>query len=284
MKKLFWIFVLGFVVISCDYFKQQDPRTPIARVNDTYLYQDDIEDLISESTSVVDSTVLVGSYINRWATQQLLIDQAKINLSNEELQEYDRLVNQYKTDLYTDAYKNSIVSQQLDKQVSPEEFQTYYELNKENFKLNDVLVQLRYIKVGTDYVNLNSIKEKFRRFDKEDQEELNEISIQFKAYNFNDSVWVKKDNLFQNLPILQEGEKQLLKKSNFAQLQDSLGVYLVKIEDVLNRNDIAPLSFVAPTIEQIILNKRKLELIKNLEKDITKDAIKNKKFETYTNQ
>jgi len=41
---------------------------------------------------------------------------------------------------------------------------------------------------------------------------------------------------------------------------------------------------VSPTIEQIILNKRKLELIKKLEKDITKDAIKDKKFETFTKQ
>ncbi|MBV1923083.1 MAG: peptidyl-prolyl cis-trans isomerase, partial [Flavobacteriaceae bacterium] len=72
--------------------------------------------------------------------------------------------------------------------------------------------------------------------------------------------------------------------SNFTQLQDSLGVYLVKIEDILLTNDIAPLIYVEPTIKQIILNKRKLELIKNLERDITKDALKNKKFEIYTNQ
>ena len=76
----------------------------------------------------------------------------------------------------------------------------------------------------------------------------------------------------------------MLKKSNFAQLQDSLGVYLVKIEDLLKRNDIAPLSHIKPTIQQIILNKRKLELIKKLEKDITKDAIKNNDFEIYTPQ
>jgi hypothetical protein len=30
-----------------------------------------------------------------------------------------------------------------------------------------------------------------------------------------------------------------------------------------------------------VVNKRKLELIRELEKDITKDAIKNKQFEIY---
>ncbi|MCJ7758135.1 MAG: peptidyl-prolyl cis-trans isomerase, partial [Gillisia sp.] len=36
-----------------------------------------------------------------------------------------------------------------------------------------------------------------------------------------------------------------------------------------------------PTIKQIILNKRKAELVKELEKDITRDAIENKQFEIY---
>ena len=74
----------------------------------------------------------------------------------------------------------------------------------------------------------------------------------------------------------------MLKKANFTQLQDSLGVYLVKIEAVLKTNDIAPLSYVKQTIGQILLNKRKQELLKKIEKDITKDAIKNKNFELFT--
>ena len=160
----------------------------------------------------------------------------------------------------------------------------YYDANKDNFKLNDQLVKVRYIEVNENFGDLKKIKEQFGRFERADQKSLEELSIQFRSFNFNDSTWVKKESLIQNLPVIKTVENQVLKKSNFTQLQDSLGVYLVKIEDLLNRNDTAPLSFVAPTIEQIILNKRKLELIKKLEKDITKDAIKDKKFETFTKQ
>ena len=73
----------------------------------------------------------------------------------------------------------------------------------------------------------------------------------------------------------------MLKKSNFIQLKDSLGLYLMQINDVLLRNSTAPLEYVKPTINQIVINKRKLELIKQLEKDIKKDAINNKQFEIY---
>ena len=55
----------------------------------------------------------------------------------------------------------------------------------------------------------------------------------------------------------------------------------MQINDVLLRNSTAPLEYVKPTINQIVINKRKLELIKQLEKDIKKDAINNKQFEIY---
>jgi len=278
-------FIIVLLLFSaCDYFKQEDPRIPVARVNDSYLYEEDIADVVPNPTSIEDSILRVNNYIKRWATQQLMIDQAKINLSDSELASYDKLVNQYRIDLYTEAYKSNIVSQQLDSTITAQEMEVYYEANKGNFKLNDQLLKVRYVHLAPNFDKSNEVRDKLGRFNEEDKAALKELSIQFQAFNFNDSTWVKKETLLQSLPVIQNSESQVLKKSNFTQIQDSIGVYLVKIEDILNRNDTAPLSFVGPTIEQIILNKRKLELIKKLEKDITKDAIKDKKFETFTKQ
>jgi len=273
------ICLVGFV--SCDYFKPTTDNNAIARVNDNYLYADDLKGLISDETKKEDSVLIVNNYIKRWATQQLLIDQAEINLSQEKLAAFEKLVMEYREELYTEAYKNVIVSRQLDSTISVSEYVEFYELNRENFRLNDELVKVRYIHLDEDYAGLSKTKEKFTRFNEIDKKELTELSIQFIDNNLNDSVWVEKEALLNVLPVLQSNNTQVLKKSNFAQLQDSLGVYLVKIEDVLGLKEIAPLSYIKPTIEQIILNKRKLELIKKLEKDITKDAIRNNKFEIY---
>jgi len=279
------IFLIGVVgLVSCDYFKPASSEVPIARVNKSYLYEENLKGLISEGTSKEDSAVIVNNYINRWATQQLLISQAKINLTQNELIAFEKLVNEYEEDLLTEAYKRDIVSRQLDNNISDNEYNEFYELNKENFILNDELLKVRFIHVDENYSNFSKTKEKFLRFNGKDKKELSDLSVQFKSNNLNDSIWIKKEALLNVLPVLQLNSPQVLKKSNFAQLQDSLGVYLVKIEDVLNLKDIAPLSYIKPTIEQIILNKRKLELIKKLEKDITKDAIKNNNFEIYIPQ
>jgi hypothetical protein len=284
MKNIIFLLLCFVGFVSCDYFKQRPKETPIARVNNTYLFVKDLEGLVSEGASKEDSTLIVNNYINRWATQQLLIDQARINLSQDKLAAFEKLVNEYKEDLYTESYKSAIVSKQLDSFISIDEYKNFYELNKENFILNDELVKFRFIHVDINFSSLLKTREKFIRFNEKDKQELEDLSIQFKANYFNDSTWVQKDMLFKAFPVIQANSSEVLKKSNFAQLQDSLGVYLVKIEDLLKPNDIAPLSHIKPTIEQIILNKRKLELIKKLEKDITKDAIKNNDFEIYTPQ
>ncbi|MDT0554705.1 peptidyl-prolyl cis-trans isomerase [Patiriisocius hiemis] len=279
--RFFVLFLTALLLQSCDYLKQDETRIPVARVNDSYLYQEDIEALITDNTSREDSTLIVSNYINRWATQKLLIDQAKINLSPQTQDEYNKLVNDYRNDLYTEAYKNVIVNKQLDSTVSSQEFLDYYELNKENFLLNDELLKIRYIVLPPNYSDISVTNQKFTRFNTEDQEELINQSIQFKDQNFNDSIWVKKKVISEKIPSLETLNSSDLKKGNNLQLKDSLGVYLIHIKDVLNNNDIAPLEYIKPTIEQIIINKRKLELIKKLEVDIKKDAIKNRKFETY---
>ncbi|WP_282136627.1 peptidyl-prolyl cis-trans isomerase [Seonamhaeicola maritimus] len=282
MRVKFVIIFVLVLVYSCDFFKKKDKTEAVARVNDSYLYYDDIENLVLKDTSVEDSTLIVQNYINRWATQQLLIDGAILNLSESKQDAFNKLVNQYKNDLYTKAYIEALVKRNIDTLVSTEEAQEYYDNNKEVFKLNEDLIKFRYIHVDENIIDYKNIREKFERFNQDDKKELDSISLQFNSYSLNDSIWIKLNQVVEKIPVVgSENKDELLKKSNFVQLKDSLGVYLMQINDVLLRNNIAPLEYVKPTIDHIVINKRKLELIRQLEKDITKDAIKNKQFEIY---
>ena len=278
------VFLIGLLVMvnSCDFVKKSDGSNPIARVNENYLYEDDINDLVSEGTSKQDSILLIQNFINRWATQQLFVDGAKLNLSEEKQAAFDKLVVQYKNDLYSKAYIEALVKRSIDIAVSIDEAEAYYTNNKEVFKLNEELIKFRYIHLDENIINYSNIRKQFRRYNKIDKKILDSISIQFKSYSFNDSIWIKLTQVIKKIPAVNsENKNQLLKKSNFVQLKDSLGLYLMQINDVLLQNTTAPLEYVKPTIDQIVINRRKLERIRELEKDITKDAITNKQFEIY---
>ncbi|MBJ7880540.1 peptidyl-prolyl cis-trans isomerase [Gelidibacter salicanalis] len=274
--------MVGCFLVSCDFFTQTDDRVPIARVGEFYLYEDDVEDLVVEGTSVEDSTLLVNGYITRWATQLLLVEGAERNLPEDSQKEFNKLVNQYRNDLFTKAYVEALVKRNIDTAVSMSEAQKVYENNKESFKLNEELIKLRYINMLQNALNKEEIEKRFKRFNEKDRRYLDSLHIQFKSYSLNDSIWVKAAQVVQKIPVVNaDNKKELLKKSNFIQLKDSIGLYLIQINEVLQQNDYAPLEYVKPTVNQIIINRRKLELIKQFEKDITRDAIKNNQFEIY---
>ena len=177
MVRFLFILSTFFVFSSCDYFKNEETRIPVARVNSSYLYQEDIAALISENTSEEDSTLIVNSYINRWATQQILMDRAKVNISETNQEAYDKLAEDYKRDLYTEAYKNKIVSTELDSTISQTELELFYEENKQNFKLNDQLFKLRYIHIDTDFANGSQTATRLERFNAKDIQALETESI-----------------------------------------------------------------------------------------------------------
>lgn len=281
-NNILFLLTVFLLVLSCDFFKETDDRKVIARVHETYLYEEDIKGLLKDGMSAQDSTMVVTSFINNWAKKQLLVRGAKRNLTEAKQEAFNKLALEYKNELYSKAYLEALVAKNIDTVITLEEAVAYYNENKQIFKLNENLIKLRYINLEENRLDIKDIESKFKRFNETDKKELDSISIQFKSFSLKDSVWVKVDQVVDKIPaITTENKNELLKISNFIQLKDSLGLYLVHINDVLLRNNLAPLEYVKPTIDKIVINKRKLELIRELEKDITKDAIKNKKFEIY---
>ncbi len=275
--------LLFFTIVSCDtFFKKKEDKIPIARVGESFLYKEDLESLLLANMSKADSTSLVNNYINTWAYKQLLLSKAKINLPEDQLELFEELVSNYRTDLYTGAYKEALVLQSHDTLISDTQLKEFYEREKENFKLKERIMQLRFVELPTQYLDKDLIATKLKDFQEEDKSYLDSISVQFKKVNFNDSIWVSVYRVMEEIPPLTiENQEKYLKKSQFFELQDSLGVYLAKVNDILEINDIAPLSYVEPTIKQLLLNRRKLDYMKKLEVELMDEAIKEKEFEIY---
>jgi hypothetical protein len=271
-----------FTLTSCDYIKLQERDAPtseiIAIVNTDKLFKEDLKDFLPRNISREDSLILVKSFIQDWAVKKLLLDAAANNNTQESLKNINNLVQDYKESLLINNFKEALIKQQLDTIISDNEVEAYYLINNENFKLNEVLVKSRYLYFDASIINKKEIVKFFKSEEIEDAEELERQQLSFKMYQLNDSIWTELDKILLKLPFSKEN---LLKKSKFIQKQDSLGLYLVAIKDVLQRNDIAPLSYIKPTIKEMILHKRKIELIRNIEKIIVKDATKNNNFKIY---
>ena len=280
--RLLTILFCVLTLTSCDYIKLQEKDAPkseiIAIVNTYKLFKEDLKDFLPRNISREDSLILVKSFIQDWAVKKLLLDAAANNNTQESLKNINNLVQDYKESLLINNFKEALIKQQLDTIIFDDEVEAYYLINNENFKLNEVLVKFKYLYFDASVINKKEIVKFFKSEEIEDAEELERQQLSFKMYQLNDSIWTELDKILLKLPFSKEN---LLKKSKFIQKQDSLGLYLVAIKDILRRNDIAPLSYIKPTIKEMILHKRKIELIRDIEKIIVKDATKNNNFKIY---
>lgn len=208
----------------------------------------------------------------------MLLRKAEENNTESANSEINKLVNDYKQALLINGYKERLIKQRLDTVIGESEIESYYKENSKNFRLNEELVKARYIYFAQDLLDRKEVTKLFKKGEIEDLEELEMRQLSFKAIMLNDSIWTSLENVMLKTSFSRE---KLLKKTKFIQKEDSLGVYLVAVNDVLRRNDIAPISYIKPTIKQMILHQRKLQLIRDIEKIIVKDAIQNKSFQIY---
>ena len=282
MRYAYLIILFLLLLQSCDYFTIKDAsKVAVARVNETYLYKGDLENIVSIGTSSQDSILITTNYINNWVEQQLLLSKAQLNLENK-TDQFESLVRKYRQDLYINSYKEAVVLEYLNTEINDEDIEKFYQENGKNFKINEELLKLKYIKIGKDIYDKKMLIKLFKSSKKEDLIELQSNELSLTAHHLNDSIWIKYSDFLNEVSLFKTvNRKEILKKGVFIQKEDSLSLYLVAIKEVLNRNEIAPKSYITPTIKQMILHQRKLLLLRNIEETLIDDARKNQEFEIY---
>lgn len=282
MRNYFVLFLVLFSSLACDYFTVKNTdKTALARVEDVYLYKEDINGIFSKDMSERDSIIVAQNYINNWIKQQLLLSKAQLNLT-EETDKFENLVRKYREDLYINSYKQAVVSQYLDTAISEDNIEEFYRANGDNFKLNETLLKMKYIRIGKDILNQKELINLFKSNKKEDLDSLQASELFLKGQHLNDSIWIKWSEFVNKVGVFTESDRlSLLKKDNFIEKEDSLDLYLVVVKDYLNRNDPAPKNYIEPTIRQMILHQRKLQLLRNIEETLLDDAANKNLFEIY---
>lgn len=280
MRCLTVISALVALTVSCS--KPEAKPEAVARAGEAYLYRSDLEGLVPAGTPKKDSLAIVSSFIDRWAAGKLLMEAAEMNLGKEQKAGFNELIKQYKVDLYTKAYLEQMVQRSVDTVVEEAELERYYAANRQNFRATGTLVKLRYINIPKDHPKFGQIRAKFLDFRKEDRKFWDTYQPQFASSALNDSVWVEMNEIYRRLPFITPDNRESYIADGISyEKPEGNSTYLVKVRDVVERNEVAPYAYLRPTLKELILNRRKLDQVKKIEKEITDDAIKNDKYEIY---
>lgn len=273
---LIWIMAL-----ACSCNNPQDKNVLVAKAGDRELTWEELKNVIPDNSSNEDSIMLAESYISNWVKEQLIVAHAEANLS-EEKRNFDDLIEKYRKSLVTYEYEQELIRQKLDTNVSMQEIEQYYNDNIRNFQLKDYILKVKYCAVNVEYENLKNLGKYFYSEKPEDLVKWQQLCVEAGAfYYFNEEKWMLFDEFLKQVPLEVFDFESFLKKNKNIDFEKDNNKYLITITDYQLSGSVSPLSFEKLKIRDLILNKRKMELLDKMRSDVYDQALRENKIEYY---
>ena len=268
---------------SCQYLKRKEQSQPnvIASAFDYKLYDRDLKNIVPKGASHQDSITIIHSYINNWLKQHVVLQKAEDNLNEQQKNVHNEL-EEYRNSLITYIYERQLVSEKLDTSVNEQEIEKYYNDNTANFQLKDNIIKSLYLRVSEKAPKLDKVRKWYISDNAKDRQLLEEYCHQFAIdYNLNDQEWLLFDDLLKKVPIKTYDKEEYLRNNRFIEVTDTNSVWFINIKGFRIKESLSPLSFEKDNIRNLIINKRKLELIESMEKSTFDQAMKNNNVRIY---
>jgi hypothetical protein len=273
--------IFFFIVFSCKNEIRLTEEKPVARVLDKTLTAADMKEIFPEGVSAEDSVQIAKNFIEKWVRKQLLLNKAELNLTDDEKDVKEQIEN-YRSSLLIYKYEQSLLKQKLDTTIRNEEIEEYYNQNASNFLLNRDIVKSIYIKVPRSAPEIYKLRQWYRSDDPESIKNLEAYCFQHaETYDFFNESWVDFSGLLDKIPVQIGNSGNYLRYRQTIEASDSVCHYFVRIYDYALSGEPSPLELVKNDIEKIILNKRKITLLNELETSIYSDAQNRGQFTLY---
>lgn len=260
---------------ACEMFRQKTEGQPIVEVAGNFLYEQDLRNVIPNGVSKEDSALIAKRFIKRWATDVLMYETAKRNLSNEPT--IERLVADYKKDLLKHEYERRIVAERLDRAITEEELTNFYELYASSMRLTEEIVQGLLVVVPLQAPHLEDVKKWVSQPDSDAVDKIEKYVLQNAvSYDYFMDRWIPFSEVRRLLPQPIERVDDFLKENKgFVEFSDSLRTGLLYLKESKLTGDIRPFEYAREEIKELIINRRKVELVQKLEQDMYEEALMN---------
>ncbi len=268
--------LIGFV--SCTENKTDETIKSIAIAGDKNLNEDEYKQFNFFGSSSNDSISVSKKLIESWAQDELFYQEAKEKLLPEDLN-VEAEVEKYRRELINYKYEIRLIENNLDTSISKQEIQAYYDANRDNFILKDNIVKVNYFKVPVKSKALSKMKAAVISQNPKDKEVLKSLCLQYADnYFINDSTWLLLEDIKKEIPQLRDLPEYNFYAGRYFEYADTLNYYYLKIKEIKIKNGLSPINFEMVNIKNILLNGRKMKLIRQYKQQIMEKAKTEGKF------
>ncbi len=282
-KASFFIFLLILSVTSCSFFNDsnQGSGKRVARIGTHVLYESEIDKLMPDGISAEDSIDMVEQYINTWALNELMQRKAKSELTKSEKNISDE-IEEFKRNIYLFRYEKLYIEERLDTVVTANAISDYYKEHSKNFTTEESIVKGRAIRISSNSPYFEMLKDEFERSGSTLSSDTKDhfITLSEKYFDFS-SNWTAVSVAARTIGLDQgRFEDGIVIGSSYEIPIDGM-YYLIYITDYVPSGEITPLDYNSESIRQIIISKRKQELLSTLESDVLSEATAKKRLKIY---
>jgi len=280
-QKCLFFFMLLVVLASCEKINNKAQEKPVARVYNTFLYPSDIRSSMPQGLLPEDSIRIARRIIEEWVRDKLLLISAEQYLS-EEQKNVEKQIEEYRSSLLTFKYKQKLLSQNLDTIVNDEELRSYYDQNLSNYILDADVVKVNYVKVPADAPQIADVRRWYKSEQPEDLDNLEKYCATYASnYMIHGDQWLSFVNLIEATPLKLTNPENYLNFNKNIEINDSTFYYFIHITDRVEEGQVSPLSLIKEDIKSVIINKRKIKFMEELENSIYQDSRAKNKVEIY---
>jgi hypothetical protein len=278
-----WALLLFLFLFSCKERVEDKDRRILAQVGEYKLDADELTHLIPKGASSDDSIRLSREFIQTWVRRQLLLKEAEEKLPAEK-KDVEAQLREYRRSLLIFALEEQYLKEALDTNVSEEEIKAYYEENQGNFELKENIVKVLYVKVRPETPDQNRLRTLMRLAVQDDAAliELEEYAMAYASNSFLDPhTWLFFNELLKEIPIQTYNQESFLQYNRNVEMEKEGFRYFVRFIDFRIREGVSPLGLEEEKIRRILINKRKINLIKSYEEEVYQKALQQNAFEIY---
>lgn len=285
MMRWLWALLIPVIFIpACNFPGNMPEGDAVAEAYGKYLYRTELEEAIPAGLPAADSLEIARQYIDNWIRNQVLLNHAESNLPKER-KDFTKELENYKNSLIIFEYESELIRQRLDTVITEKEIEAFYNENEENFRLRENIVRVSYVKVPLGQQNTPQAK-KAKQYllssKPDDREKLIDLCDKSTiSCRPDDENWLPFGDLMRELPIQIYDQENFLRNRNYHEAGDSLFVYYIRFNDYKIRESTSPLSLEIRNIRNMILNRRKQELINRMQQEVFQEALKNNEFEIF---
>jgi len=280
-----YLYLVGLILVlsACQEGSgQEDGKdTLLAEVNNRRLYISDLDGMFPEGTTAQDSSLIINAYVDRWVREALILNEAERNLPND--LNIDKLVRDYRASLIRNTYEQVLVQELLDSTVTIGELRNFYESNKEQYQLETPIARCHFLKIPLSVTLPDSVRTWWANLgDENNLEKLRRYAAQYAStYELADTSWVRIEQLALELPKETLTPENAIYKRDFRQKDDEYQ-YFLRVYEVKNRKEIAPLAFIEDQARKVILHSRKMKILKEKREDLYELEMRKNNIKIYT--